>query len=170
MQGTAVFNLFYWTYFNVDYYVRGAGEALSTLASEPILGFIGATGTGIIFYLTREFSLNSVKQCSISPDDGMMKLQLYSLLGFSGEERLVSIGNAKIALESKSMDSSYVPVTIEGRERNIFFAKDGEYNDKNRLHQFLLADPQPSSSKESRVAWSNSRFSRKRQQAANNLK
>jgi hypothetical protein len=103
---------------------------------SPIWGYLGAVGTTLIFYLTNEIAKNTIRSCSLSGDCRLIYFGMYSITGSSGSVLTVPVGQAKLVqtkVSEHKQSGSYIPITVEGRDRKLVFEKDGEYFDREML-------------------------------------
>lgn len=125
----------------------------SVAFGSPVWGYLGAVGTALIFYFTNEIAKNTIRTCSLSSDRRFVYFGMYSIVGSRGQEIVVPVGTAKL-VQSKfdygKPIGSYIPIAVEGRDRKLVFAKDGEFYDREILFK-IFAPSETLDSKENRV-------------------
>jgi hypothetical protein len=138
------------------------------LGGDPSWGYAGVFATGLFVYFTRHFAHHAVYQSYISEDGRRIGFQVHNLFGDPGRKFEVSVGNArfldeKLTKESvlqgeqkKSilMNSSLVPLRVEGIKGNILVDREGMHQNQGKLAT-LLSEPQKAQvvSKDNREEW-----------------
>ena len=145
-------------------------------------GYVGAAGTVAIFYATREYSNHAAYYVYETADGKRIGMQMHTMLGFPGRKIEASIGNVRLANTLLATGgSSYVPLRVEGVDKNVLIDRDGTYYANGRLHELLkIGGPggnrggsasesssrvsAPVDSKEKRVEWFKQQNQKRKQQ------
>ena len=133
MLSAASFNLFYWTYYlSTCWYYQDVVVQGVALAGDPRWGFFGAFGTGIMFYVTQQYSSHTAFRCYESADGARLGFQMHTMLGKPGRKIECSVGNAYLmegssSRRSKVFGSSYMPLRVKGVDKNILIDRTGSY-------------------------------------------
>jgi hypothetical protein len=172
MFGVGCINVIYWSYYlSTCFLYKDVVHQGINFGGDPTWGYLGAVGTVVIFYATREYSNHAAYFVYETADGKRIGFQLHTMLGFPGRKIEASIGNVRLANTMASgMGSSFVPLRVEGVDKNVLIDRDGTYYGNGRLYALLkLGGPggnrggsassssgsatAPVDSKEKRIEW-----------------
>lgn len=168
MFGSGVFNFFYWTAYLVNSWLyKGIVIEGVSLSGDPAWGFMGAFGTGLIFFCNRQFAHNVVKS-AYETEEGRIGFQMHTMLGFPGRKIEARPASISVGVPSK-FGSALVPLRIDGLGKNVLIDNNGTFLENGRLLTVIAtaksAKTSGNSDKENRVKYL--KFS-KRQKSQNN--
>ena len=132
MLSAATFNLFYWSYYlaTCAYYKDVVMHGVN-LGGDPRWGFAGAFGTGLMFYVTQQYSHHAVSKCYETADGERLGFQMHNVFGQPGRKIECRLGNASMLDPTNSkkttLGSSYIPLRVKGVDRNILIDETGSY-------------------------------------------
>ena len=132
MLSASMFNLFYWSYYlaTCAYYKDVIIQGVN-LGGDPRWGFAGAFGTGLMFYVTKQYSHHAVSSCYETADGERLGFQMHNIFGQPGRKIEVRVGNASMLDPTNSkkttLGSSYIPLRVKGVDRNVLIDESGEY-------------------------------------------
>ena len=132
MLSASFFNLFYWSYYlaTCAYYKDVVVNGID-LGGDPRWGFVGAFGTGLMFYVSQQYSHHTVSSCYETTDGERLGFQMHNVFGQPGRRIECRIGNASMLDPTNSkkttLGSSYVPLRIKGVDRNVLVDETGNY-------------------------------------------
>ena len=106
------------------------------LAGDPLWGIAGAAGTGMILYSTYMFATHAVRRAYLSADGKRIGFQIHNVWGNPGRIMEVGLGLAKAVKIPGflSSSSSYIPVKIEGIQKNIILDHSGRWENDKKVH------------------------------------
>lgn len=152
MLSAASFNFLYWSYYltSCAYYKDIVVQGIN-LGGDPRWGFLGAFGTGLMFYVTQQYSHHAVSKCYLTVDGERLGFQMHNIIGQPGRKIECRLGNAYMGSYNKKTNfgSSYIPLRVKGVDRNILIDESGDYYTENPselppLMQLLKAgEPNP---------------------------
>ena len=147
MVGAGVFNFAYWSWYLFDcwYNAETVLQGVS-IGGNPMWGYAGATGTGLIFYSAYQYATHTVYRSYETRDGKRLGFQLHTILGFPGRKIEVMHGNAAIA--SRAWDKkdtegnalfkgTNIPVTVVGMDKNILIDGSQDFFHDRRLEKLL---------------------------------
>ena len=183
MFGVGCVNVLYWSWWVANCYMyKDVVHQGINFGGDPRWGFVGAAGTLLIFYATREYSSHAAYYVYETADGRRLGFQLHTILGLPGRKIEASIGNVRLANTiASSTGSSFVPLRVEGVGKNVLIDRDGTYYANGRLMELLQAGAAPRTgsavaggsssrasaavldSKENRVTWKKQEHQKRKQ-------
>ena len=110
-----------------------------SLAGDPMWGYAGVVGTGMILYSTYMFATHAVNRAYLTSDKKRIGFQIHDMWGNPGRILEVKLGLAKkVTIPGIiSKNSSYIPVKIEGRDKNVILDESGRFEYDGELLRLL---------------------------------
>lgn len=133
------FNAIFWTHYLLTALLfKGESDAIVqgqaiSLAGDPIWGYIGVVGTGVILYSTHKFAMHSVRRAYLTADKQRIGFQMNNILGNAGKTMEVRLGLAKVIENTGPFASSYIPIKIDGASLNIILDDKGNFQNEKEL-------------------------------------
>lgn len=140
MLGVSFFNFVYWSYQLTNYYLYHGvvvqGIEMGGDVKWPILGMCG---TAVMFFSTRLYSRNCVRQAYLSADGRRLGFQLHTIFAVAGPKVEAAVHNTSLVgrEQQQLLMKQVVPVKLEGMSRNLLLDGDGIFYDNGALLRML---------------------------------
>ena len=110
-----------------------------TMAGDPMWGYVGVLGTGMILYSTYMFATHAVNRAYLTNDKQRIGFQIHNVWGNPGRIMEVKLGLATMITMPGliSKNSSYIPVKIEGKSKNVILDEAGTFEHDRELLKLL---------------------------------
>ena len=138
------FNVLFWGQYMASIFIFDRKSVIIQdievpLAGDPLWGFAGVFGTGMILYSTYMFATHAVNRAYLTSDKQRIGFQIHNMWGNPGKILEVKLGLAKMVSMPGiiSKTSSYIPVKIEGKSKNVILDESGSFEDDKELLKLL---------------------------------
>lgn len=140
MLGVSFFNFIYWSYQLTNFYIyQGVVVQGVDLGGDIKWPILGMCGTAVMFFSTRLYSRNCVRQAYLTPDGKRLGFQLHTIFAVAGPKVEAAVPNCHLVGRQQQtlVMKQVIPIKLEGMTRNLLLDGDGIFYDSGVLVKML---------------------------------